>query len=168
MFQGTHLGHGDDCGFSIVIDDGDMDSWATDGGVRRSMQSNRRRDTGPELALRREVHRRGLRFFVDRAPLRELARRRADLVFPRLKVAVYLDGCFWHGCPEHHSVSKTNAEFWATKVANNRARDEDTNRRLEEAGWTVIRVWEHEDPAVAAAEIKAVVEKAKRYGPKNR
>ncbi|MCA0156078.1 very short patch repair endonuclease [Tsukamurella sp. M9C] len=145
-----------------------MDSWATDGGVRRSMQSNRRRDTGPELALRREVHRRGLRFFVDRAPLRELARRRADLVFPRLKVAVYLDGCFWHGCPEHHSVSKTNAQFWATKVANNRARDEDTNQRLEEAGWTVIRVWEHEDPAVAAAEIKAVVEKAKRHRPKNR
>ncbi|WP_302621172.1 very short patch repair endonuclease [Tsukamurella pulmonis] len=145
-----------------------MQSWASSDGVRRSMESNRRRDTGPELALRRAAHGLGLRYFVDRAPLRTLARRRADLVFPRLKVAVYLDGCFWHGCPEHHSVSKTNAEFWATKVAKNRARDEDTNRRLEEAGWTVIRVWEHEDPAVAAEEIKAVVEKAKRDRPKNR
>lgn len=130
--------------------------------------SNRRRDTRPELNLRRAVHRLGLRYYVDRAPLRSLARRRADLVFPRLKVAVYLDGCFWHGCPEHHTVSATNAEFWATKVEKNRARDADTNRCLEEAGWTVIRVWEHEDPAVAAVEIKDVVEKAKRDRPENR
>lgn len=139
-----------------------MDSWASSNGVRRSMESNRRRDTHPELALRREVHGLGLRFFVDRAPLRELARRRADLLFPRLKVAVYLDGCFWHGCPEHHSVSKTNAEFWAAKVAKNRARDADTNLRLREAGWTVIRVWEHEDPAAAALLIKDAVDLAKR------
>nr|WP_269475386.1 very short patch repair endonuclease [Tsukamurella tyrosinosolvens] len=143
-------------------------SWASSDGVRRSMRSNRRRDTGPELALRREAHRLGLRYFVDKAPLPELARRRADLVFSRLKVAVYLDGCFWHGCPEHYTVSKTNADFWATKVKKNRARDADTNRRLEEAGWTVIRVWEHEDPAVAAAGIKKVVEKAKKDRPKNR
>jgi len=137
-------------------------SWASSAGVRRSMESNRRRDTSPELALRWEAHRLGLRYFVDRAPLRELARRRADLVFPRLKVAVYLDGCFWHGCPEHHTVSKTNADFWATKVETNAARDADTNQRLREAGWTVIRVWEHEDPAVAAIAVKDVVEKAKR------
>ncbi|MDP0398839.1 very short patch repair endonuclease [Tsukamurella strandjordii] len=139
-----------------------MESWAASAGVRRSMKSNRRRDTRPELALRREVHRLGLRYFVDRAPLRHLARRRADLVFPRLKVAVYLDGCFWHGCPEHHSVSKTNADFWAMKVEKNRARDADTNRWLKEAGWTVLRVWEHEDPSVAAASIKHVVEAAKQ------
>ncbi|MBS4103920.1 very short patch repair endonuclease [Tsukamurella paurometabola] len=145
-----------------------MVSWASSDGVRRSMRSNRRRDTRPEVALRQEVHRLGLRYFVDRAPLRDLARRRADLVFPRLKVAVYLDGCFWHGCPEHHTVSKTNAEFWATKVEKNRARDEDTNRRLEDAGWTVIRVWEHEDPAVAAAAIRDVVEQAKRGRAQNR
>ncbi|KXO90510.1 very short patch repair endonuclease [Tsukamurella pseudospumae] len=126
------------------------------------MKSNRRRDTQPELAVRREAHRLGLRYFVDRAPLRDLARRRADLVFPRLKVAIYVDGCFWHGCPEHHSVSKTNAEFWATKVEKNRARDEDTNQRLRKAGWTVVRVWEHEDPATAAAAIKDVVDAAKR------
>ncbi|WP_082789453.1 very short patch repair endonuclease [Tsukamurella pseudospumae] len=139
-----------------------MNSWASSDGVRRSMKSNRRRDTQPELAVRREAHRLGLRYFVDRAPLRDLARRRADLVFPRLKVAIYVDGCFWHGCPEHHSVSKTNAEFWATKVEKNRARDEDTNQRLRKAGWTVVRVWEHEDPATAAAAIKDVVDAAKR------
>jgi DNA mismatch endonuclease (patch repair protein) len=84
------------------------------------------------------------------------------MVFPRLKVAVYLDGCFWHACPEHHSVSKTNAEFWATKVEKNRARDADTNQRLRDAGWTVIRVWEHEDPVAAAASIKQVVDLAKQ------
>lgn len=132
------------------------ESWASSPGVRASMQANRGRDTKPELALRSAVHRLGLRYRVDAQPIKGL-RRRADLVFPRVKVAVFLDGCFWHGCPEHHTVAATNATFWADKVKTNEARDRDTDRRLAEAGWAVVRVWEHEDPEAAAHHVKAVV-----------
>lgn len=120
------------------------------------MQANRGRDTTPELAVRREAHRRGLRYFVDRAPVKGL-RRRADLVFPAARVAVFVDGCFWHGCSEHHTVAKTNSSFWATKVSANRARDRDTDRQLTEAGWTVVRIWEHESVASAVDVIEAAV-----------
>ena len=85
-------------------------------------------------------------------------RRTADLVFTKAKVAVFLDGCFWHGCPEHHTVAATNAEFWADKVEGNRARDRDTDQRLSEAGWRSVRVWEHEDPLEAALRIRAIVD----------
>jgi DNA mismatch endonuclease (patch repair protein) len=124
------------------------------------MQSNRGRDTGPELALRSAVHRLGLRFFVDRRPIKGV-RRSADLVFPRQKVAVLLDGCFWHGCPLHYTAPVANSAFWAEKVAANRRRDEETNRLLREAGWTVLRFWEHDDPRECAAEIRSVVEAAR-------
>jgi DNA mismatch endonuclease (patch repair protein) len=107
------------------------------------MQAVRRRDTKPELLLRKELHRRGLRFYVDRAPLPKM-RRRADLVFPRKKVAVYVDGCFWHGCPIHGTWPKNNADWWRQKIQGNQARDRDTDRKLADAGWTVVRVWEHE------------------------
>ena len=128
------------------------------------MQSNRGRDTKPELALRSAVHALGLRYRVDARPLKEL-RRTADMVFPRAKVAVFLDGCFWHGCPEHHSVAVTNATFWADKVKNNTARDRDTDRRLEDSGWVVVRVWEHEDPATAARRVQAVVASRRAADP---
>jgi DNA mismatch endonuclease (patch repair protein) len=95
------------------------------------MQSNKSRDTKPELALRSAVHSLGLRYRVDARPLKAL-RRRADLVFPRAKVAVFLDGCFWHGCPVHHTVAAANASFWAEKVSTNRARDSDTDAKLAE------------------------------------
>lgn len=131
-------------------------SWASSPGVRKSMQANTGRDTKPELELRRAVHAMGLRYYVNRRPIRAV-RRTADLVFPRLRVAVFLDGCFWHGCPEHHTVAKTNATFWADKVANNRRRDVDTNTRLAAAGWTVVRVWEHEPVDRAAARIADIV-----------
>ena len=123
------------------------------------MRSNRGRDTGPELALRRELHRRGLRFFVNRPPL-DNVRRTADIVFPRLRIAVYVDGCFWHGCPQHHTVAKTNATFWAAKVEANRRRDAETRREVERAGWTVIQVWEHEDPSNAADRLEDLVRSA--------
>ena len=97
-------------------------------------------------------HRRGLRFYVDRAPLPGV-RRRADLVFPRRRVAVYVDGCFWHRCPLHATDPKNNAEWWADKLAGNVKRDRDTDSRLAAAGWTVIRVWEHEDPITAATRV---------------
>lgn len=139
------------------------DSWASSPGVRASMQSNKGRDTKPELALRSAAHALGLRYRVSVRPIREL-RRTADLVFPRLKVAVFLDGCFWHGCPEHHTVAATNAAFWAEKVESNRARDRDTDRRLADAGWTSIRVWEHEDPNAAAERIREIVSARRTAG----
>ena len=107
------------------------------------MQANRGRDTKPEMAVRRAAHAAGLRFRVDYRPIPEL-NRRADLVFTRAKVAVFVDGCFWHGCPTHHTIATSNAEFWAQKVTRNRERDAETDRLLGEAGWTVIRAWEHE------------------------
>ena len=131
-------------------------SWASSIGVRRSMQANTGRDTKPELALRRAVHALGLRYYVNRRPIKAV-RRTADLLFPKLKLAVFLDGCFWHGCPRHHTVAKTNASFWAEKVAANRRRDADTNERLMAQGWKVVRVWEHEPAAEAAARIAATV-----------
>ena len=120
------------------------------------MQSNKGRDSKPEVALRSAVHALGLRYRVGTRPLKQV-RRTADLVFTRAKVAVFLVGCFWHGCPEHHTVAVTNARFWADKVEGNMARDRDTDRCLLDAGWLAVRVWEHEDPLVAALRIKAIV-----------
>jgi DNA mismatch endonuclease (patch repair protein) len=132
------------------------ESWASSPEARARMQSNKSRDTKPELALRSAVHALGLRYRVDARPLKAL-RRRADLVFPRAKVAVFLDGCFWHGCPVHHTVAAANASFWAEKVSTNRARDSDTDAKLAEEGWVSVRVWEHEDPVEAAERVRAVV-----------
>lgn len=121
------------------------------------MQSNRSRDTKPELAVRRLLHAAGLRYRVDRAPVVGL-RRRADIVFPRERLAVFVDGCYWHGCPEHGtSTFHTNAEFWSKKIATNVARDRDTTARLNEAGWQVVRVWEHVPPSEAAVQIESAV-----------
>ncbi|MCK9868104.1 very short patch repair endonuclease [Nocardiopsis dassonvillei] len=125
------------------------------------MQANRSRDTAPELALRRAVHARGLRYRVAARPIKEL-RRTADLVFTRARVAVFLDGCFWHGCPKHHTIAVRNGEYWASKVERNRVRDADTDRRLGEAGWTVVRVWEHEDPLDAAGRVETAVAEARQ------
>jgi DNA mismatch endonuclease (patch repair protein) len=108
------------------------------------MQANKSRDTGPELALRRELFKRGLRYRVCLRPLKDV-RRTVDIVFPRVKIAVLVDGCFWHGCPEHHRPPKAHADYWETKVRRNAARDEETTRLLRDAGWQVIRFWEHED-----------------------
>ena len=107
------------------------------------MQANRGRDTKPELAVRRAAHAAGLRYRVDHRPIPTL-NRRADLVFTRAKLAVFVDGCFWHGCHEHHTVAKSSALFWSEKVTRNRGRDAETDRLLSDDGWTVIRAWEHE------------------------
>lgn len=121
------------------------------------MQSNRRRDTKPELAIRRALHRVGLRYRVDFAPLPGV-RRRADVVFTRQRVAVFVDGCYWHECPEHGPTKfGTNSVFWTDKIAANRARDADTTARLEEAGWLVLRFWEHDDPGASATVVADVV-----------
>ncbi|MDH6289179.1 very short patch repair endonuclease [Rhodococcus opacus] len=132
---------------------------ATDPATSARMRAQRRRDTAPELALRRELHRRGVRYYVDRAPMKGV-RRRADLVFPRRKVAVYVDGCFWHSCPQHATFPKNNAQWWAEKLAGNVTRDRDTDTRLTDAGWTVVRVWEHENPVVAANRVQEALDDA--------
>lgn len=123
------------------------------------MRRQARRDTQPELAIRRELHRRGYRYYVDRAPLPGM-RRRADLVFPRRHVAVYVDGCFWHSCPEHATIPKNNREWWIAKLERNTSRDQDTDRWLVHAGWTVVRLWEHEHPVEAAVKIEAILKGA--------
>jgi DNA mismatch endonuclease (patch repair protein) len=144
-------------------DSSEAASYASSPGVRSRMQMQRTRDTGPELALRRLLHADGLRYRIDRAPLPSL-RRRADIVFGPARVAVYVDGCFWHGCPEHGNRPASNQAYWAPKLAGNRARDIDTDRRLRAAGWEVVRVWEHEDPTEAATRVRELV--AARRGPK--
>jgi DNA mismatch endonuclease, patch repair protein len=120
------------------------------------MQSNKGRDTKPELRLRRAAHALGLRYRVSIRPIPEV-RRTADMVFTKARVAVFLDGCFWHGCPEHHTVARTNAEYWAEKVRRNRQRDRETDEVLEQAGWIVVRFWEHEDPASSARRLVKIV-----------
>jgi DNA mismatch endonuclease, patch repair protein len=124
--------------------------------VSRQMSAQRRRDTACERALRSTLHRQGLRFFVHRRPLPGL-RREADLVFPKVMVAVFVDGCFWHGCPQHGTWPKANADWWRAKIERNRERDADTDRRLQQSGWTAIRIWEHEDPLDAADRVKAAI-----------
>ncbi|MFF2566728.1 very short patch repair endonuclease [Streptomyces sp. NPDC058084] len=132
------------------------DSWAVSDAVRSVMRANRGKDTKPELRLRSLIHAAGLRYRVSTRPLPEL-RRTADLVFTKVRVAVFVDGCFWHGCPEHFRPARKNAEFWTAKIAANQARDEETDRLLSEAGWRVVRVWEHEDPAEAARRVVEIV-----------
>lgn len=125
------------------------ESWASSDHARRTMKANRRRDTKPELRIRSALHRSGLRFRVDTAPLAGV-RRRADIVLTRVHVAVFIDGCFWHSCPEHFIPPKTNADYWRQKIQRNRDRDKDTDRILADEGWTVLRFWEHENPNEAA------------------
>ena len=120
------------------------------------MKRTRQRDTGPEKKIRSALHRKGFRFRVDKPPLKGL-RRRADILFPTEKVAVFVDGCFWHCCPIHGTWPKANAEWWREKLLGNQKRDRDTDERLAAEGWTVVRIWEHEDPEVAALEVGRVV-----------
>lgn len=128
------------------------------------MRANPGRDTGPELLVRRILHARGLRYRVNVAPVAGL-RRTADLVFPRQQIAVFVDGCFWHGCPEHYVAPKANSEFWSDKVTTNRRRDLETNERFAAAGWNVLRFWEHEAPGAVADAIEAAVRQANGASP---
>ena len=116
------------------------------------MQGNRGRDTAPEVRLRSELHRLGLRFFKNRPPVPGL-RCRADVVLPRARIAVFCDGCFWHRCPDHGVEPTTNSSYWRAKLDRNVERDRENDRALTAEGWTVVRVWEHEAPGIAAEHI---------------
>lgn len=127
------------------------------------MQANRSRDTKPEMAVRRQLHKRGLRYRVGIAPIPDV-RRLADIVFTKARIAIFIDGCFWHGCPEHGRKSfNHNTDYWPTKIASNVARDHDTNARLREAGWTVLRFWEHQEAGVVAQAIVDVIITDRRH-----
>ncbi|MEV5276117.1 very short patch repair endonuclease [Streptomyces sp. NPDC051994] len=138
-------------------------SWASSAARRRNMQAIRSRDTKPEKLIRRLVHARGLRYRVSAKPLPEL-RRTADMVFRPTKLAVFIDGCYWHGCPEHYVPPRTNSGYWSEKVARNMARDRDTDERLRAAGWTVLRFWEHTPPDDCAITIAAMVDRLRKAG----
>lgn len=120
------------------------------------MSRQNRRDTAPEVAVRRILHAGGLRYRVN-VPVPGMPRRTIDIVFPRAKVAVFLDGCFWHGCPQHATSPKANAEWWRTKLDKNMARDAETTEHLTQEGWTVLRFWEHEAPEDVAAAVRTAV-----------
>ena len=131
-------------------------SWASSPVVRRIMQANRPSDTGPERRIRTMLFRMGLRYRKQYAALPGM-RSRIDIAFPRERVAVFVNGCFWHGCPEHGTWPKRNAGYWRAKVLANRERDARIDAALTEAGWLVLRIWEHEDPSAAAAKIAKLV-----------
>lgn len=131
---------------------GTLDATAGD---RTRLSRQRQTNTAPELALRRELHRRGLRYRVN-YPI-PVPRRRADIVFPRARVAVFVDGCFWHSCPTHGTTPTNNRDWWMQKLANNVARDRHTDASLVAQGWMPLRAWEHDDPVVTADRVAVVI-----------
>lgn len=128
------------------------------------MRGNKARDTKPELEVRRLLHAAGLRYRVNAKPEPDL-RRTADILFSRKRIAVFIDGCYWHGCPDHYTVPKANAKFWREKLHRNRVRDVDTTRFLEGRGWKVMRFWTHETPQLVAAAVERAVHEAAAQGP---
>jgi DNA mismatch endonuclease, patch repair protein len=124
------------------------------------MLANRRTGTKPEIALRRAIHARGLRFRKGHQLVMTDRRVRPDIVFTRAKVAVFLDGCFWHRCPRHATTPATNTDYWLAKFERNVDRDRAVDRALIAEGWKVLRVWEHEDPREAAERVDAAVHRS--------
>lgn len=118
-----------------------------------------RSGTAPEILLRRELHRRGRRFRVH-TRIEGLPRRRVDIAFPRWRVCVLVDGCFWHSCPEHGTRPRTNPEWWDWKLGRTRERDAETTAALRSLGWRVVRVWEHLPHGDAADAVEAALEEA--------
>lgn len=141
---------------AMVDSNGPPDSWASTPAIRKTMQGCKSRDTVPELQLRQAVHALGVRYRVAVRPIRSI-RRTADLVFPLERVAVFLDGCYWHSCDVHFKPPKSHVDYWAEKIAGNKRRDQDTDQLLAEAGWCCIRVWEHDDLLLAAQRVAALV-----------
>lgn len=133
------------------------ESWASSPAVRRTMMANRRTDTRPEKRLRSALHRQGFRFRKDH-PVRAGGRLvRPDVVFTRARVAVFVDGCFWHLCPQHSNIPKTNRDFWHAKLTRNVERDRVVDEVLTRDGWHVVRVWEHVDTLDGARTVAEAV-----------
>lgn len=128
--------------------------------VLQRMQNTGQRDTPAEIALRRELHRRGFRYRVDQS-IPGVTRSRPDLAFPTERVAVFVDGCFWHMCPDHSTVPKQSREWWTDKLETNVSRDRRHDRELREAGWTVLRFWEHDDAISSADHVGEAVSAAR-------
>ncbi len=120
--------------------------------MSRRMRGVKKRDNGPEMAVRRLLHAAGLRYRVA-WPVPGQRRRTIDIAFTRARLAVYIDGCFWHGCPLHATSPKANAAWWAEKISTNQTRDADVTSQLEDMGWTVLRFWEHEMPDDVASAV---------------
>ena len=120
--------------------------------VSRQMRRMPRTDTQPELALRRELHRRGLRFRVNHRGLPG----RPDIALTRAQLAVFVDGCFWHACPDHGVLPKSNRRWWEAKLRRNVVRDREKDLALKDLGWLVVHVWEHDDPVASADSIEAL------------
>lgn len=133
--------------------------------VRMSRQANR--DTGIELAVRQLLHASGYRYRIH-YPVPGMRRRKIDIAFTGARLAVLIDGCFWHGCPEHATSPKANAEWWRRKLDRNIERDKETNAQLLAEGWTVLRFWEHESPDAVMRQVAAAVDREKSYGRKRR
>ncbi len=136
-------------------------------GVSARMSRQASKDTGVELAVRRLLHAAGLRYRVE-YPVPGMPRRRIDVAFPRAKVAVLIDGCFWHGCPQHATQPKANADWWRNKLDRNMARDRETTAHLVAEGWTVLRFWEHEAPEQVAVQVAAAVEQRRTRSGRGR
>jgi DNA mismatch endonuclease, patch repair protein len=126
--------------------------------VTAAMKGNRRANTRPEVRVRSLLHQRGLRFRKDMLLRTVDVRTTADIVFPRHRFAIFIDGCFWHQCPEHGHVPRANPGYWERKLARTVERDLRVTKRLSDAGWTVLRIWEHVPPERAAAQIAATLE----------
>lgn len=131
------------------------------------MRANRSRDTSPERRLRSALHRRGLRYRVHRRPEADL-RTTADVLFAPARMAVYVDGCFWHSCPAHGVSPKANGDWWRQKLEANVARDRRNDAALRSRDWEVVRVWECQDPDTAADRICEMLERLRRTGDKGR
>jgi DNA mismatch endonuclease, patch repair protein len=117
--------------------------------------------TAPEVALRKELYRRGIRYRVNYLlPLRGV-RRRADIAFTALRIAVFVDGCYWHACPVHATWPEASADWWRAKLEANMRRDRDTDQRLAEAGWISVRIWEHDNPITAADHVESALHTAR-------
>lgn len=129
----------------------------TSAAASRIGRGNRRTGTKPEMLVRSALHRRGLRFRKDHLIRASGVTVRPDVVFTRRMVAVFVDGCFWHSCPAHQVVPKSNTDYWVPKFQANAARDQRVDAALHAEGWLVVRIWEHEDPEEAAMKVEQVV-----------
>jgi DNA mismatch endonuclease (patch repair protein) len=140
---------------------GTVESWASSPAIRKSMQANRPRDTLLEVAFRSALHQAGFRFRKHVRPLPGL-RCEPDVIFPRFRLAIFVDGCWWHSCPEHGMLPREHGAWWAEKLQRTKDRDRRNDRALRSAGWTVLRVWEHESLQEAVYRVRSTLDQLRK------